>query len=739
MTRHKNRQAKRIVLPLTGIALSLLVGLAFWLRVVPSYSDIFAGQWIKFASNDAYYYMRLVDDMIANFPHLPTVDLYLLYPSGQAIISYHLFARIIAVASWLIGLGNPSQHIVDIVGAFTPAVMGALVVLPVYFISKALWGKVAGLMSASLIAILPGEFLGRSILGFTDHHIAEVLFSTVAMLFLILAVRDASHEGVTKRSVSYCTIAGLFWGIYGLTWQGGSLFLLIACLCFIVQFVVGHLKGDDITYLCKTGVIFNLTGMIVFLPSVIGAYNMQFYSMSMGGALLLPVALWLLSRILEKIKARRVCYPVALMALGGIGLWGLSLVDPLMFGQIAGVVQFVFAPSATQLTTIEMQPLLFPYGAFTLSLAWGNFGIALYGFAIGFAMLLWDVARDGGRGKVAIIVWSGVIILMAFGQRRFAYYLAVNVALLNGYFLWKVLKWLGAEKWEWSIPDMRDRKTRKGQAAIAQFFNMVAIVSVLFVTCYLPLVPSIKTVASKAMFVPSNAWCESLDWLRENSPEPVADARTGYSVLSWWDYGYWIARIGNRMPIVNPGQDPAMQTEVAHIFMSNDVGGIRKLGSEYVIVDMEMVMGKFWAIARYAGSDQSDYFETYYVQNGNQMIALPLFYPQYYESLSVRLFNFDANAVTPQYVDTVAYEVRYNAEGKPFNLITDNKRFGSYAEAEMFVSQNSEYMIVSNSPFVSPIPLDKLDGLEMVYESTDKVAVSSVRGMSKVKIFKYTE
>ena len=81
-----------------------------------------------------------------------------------------------------------------------PAVLAALTIFPVYFIGKGLDNRSAGLLSAALIAILPGQFLTRSLLGFTDHHAMETLFSTIAMLFLILAIKSAREKEITFYS-----------------------------------------------------------------------------------------------------------------------------------------------------------------------------------------------------------------------------------------------------------------------------------------------------------------------------------------------------------------------------------------------------------------------------------------------------------------------------------------------------------------------------------------------------------
>jgi len=75
--------------------------------------------------------------------------------------------------AWVMGLGHPAQRTIEVVGAYFPAVLGALTTIPVYVVGKEVFDRNAGLLSAALVAILPGQFLARSLLGFTDHHAAE--------------------------------------------------------------------------------------------------------------------------------------------------------------------------------------------------------------------------------------------------------------------------------------------------------------------------------------------------------------------------------------------------------------------------------------------------------------------------------------------------------------------------------------------------------------------------------------
>jgi len=73
--------------------------------------------------------------------------------------------RFFALLAGLITNGAmPGQSTIDTIELLS-AVMGALIVFPVYFIGKELINEKAGLIGAFMIAILPGQFLSRSVLG----------------------------------------------------------------------------------------------------------------------------------------------------------------------------------------------------------------------------------------------------------------------------------------------------------------------------------------------------------------------------------------------------------------------------------------------------------------------------------------------------------------------------------------------------------------------------------------------
>ncbi len=772
-----------------GLVAAMLVGLFFalalWLRVYLPYDKVFSGEWVKFTGNDAYYHMRLVDNFARNFPHLMTFDPYLSYPGGQGVGTVHLFDWFLASLAWIIGLGSPTEHIVDLVGVYVPPILGALVVIPVYFIGKELGGRWTGVIAAALIALLPGEFLGRSILGYADHHVAETLITTVVMLFLILAVRTAAQRQLTfthlkrrdwaiiARPIVYSLLAGFSLGLFIFTWIGALLFAFIIFLCLIVQFVIDHLRRRPTDYLCLIGVILFSVALIMSRLGASKEIDMTPLTLAL---LALPV-LSVISRLMASKQIKPAYYPLSLAGLGLAGLAILYLTNPTLLTTI--LAQFsIFAPTGnTALTTIEMQPFLFPIGYFTLAIAWGNFTTSFFLSFISLGILIYLVIKHGDAEKSLLVVWSLVILLATLGQRRFAYYLAVNAALLTGYLSWQALSLVGFKE---SIAqpvkaakqrrDKRVRPKARGFHITVSQVNMALGVLIIFLLVFAPNVlfpepkaaPTIAT-ASRAQFAPSDAWMSALTWLKENSPDPFGDPDSyyelevsdkypepAYGVMAWWDYGYWITRIAHRIPNANPSQAPEAITSVAKFFTAQDESSANKiaqeLGSKYIILDHEVAyidprtaVSKFWAVAMWAGKEPMEFFYIYQVPQGDRLVPVMLYHPEYYRSLSTRLFSFDGAAVVAKNPLVISYEESATREGRRFWQITSARSFPTYEEAEAYLlSQNStNYKIVGTDPLVSPVPLEALEHYKLVRSEGSLGSGNST--MPAIKIFEYTD
>ena len=765
---------------IVGIILAVLCGISLYIRIALPYDQIFVNDWVWFRETDAYYYMRNIEVLVNNFPHFNSFDPYMLYPGGAGVLARPFFPWLIAGIIRLVSWGVPTLHTMEAVGAYMPAILGTLTLIPVYFIGKELFNRWVGVISAALVVILPGELLHRSLLGFTDHHVAEVLFSTVCILFLIMAIKRAREREISfghfirrdwstiTKPLVYTLLAGVFLGIYLLSWQGGLLFIFIIFAYLVIQFIVDHLRHKSSDYLCIVGTPLFLVAFLMLLP-VLGKSSLDtVYRVAMPVVIVVPIVLSIISRLMAGRALKPFYYPLTLLGLAGIGLVALHAIDPGLFKYMIG--QFsIFAPGGAMLTVLEVQPLLFPGGEFTLRIAWANFTTSFFISFISFAMLIYLVIKEKSADKTLFLVWSIIMLMAVLGQRRFGYYYAINAALLTGYFSWKMLDIAGLSKLLAKSKEVveavkkfkkREKKTREKakQKTFMQprgaWVRVIVVGIVIFFLVFLPNILQAKAFGSMPNAIMNEDWYTSCLWLKDNSPEPFDDPdfyyelypprdefeypETAYGVMSWWDYGYFIMYISHRIPNSNPGQ--ARAREAGQFFTAQNESSVQEivdrydLRTKYVVIDYAMATpAKFYAMAEWAGSNVSEFYEIYYLQTEDDWQMMYLFYPAYYQSTVVRLYNFDGEAVVPTESIVISYEERVTSEGERYKEITSGQYFSSYEEAQAYVASQTSgnYKIVGDKPFSSIVPLEELSSYERVYSSGDTTSRTTV------KIFEY--
>jgi hypothetical protein len=128
------------------------------------------------------------------------------------------------------------------------------------------------------------------------------------------------------------------------------------------------------------------------------------------------------------------------------------------------------------------------------------------------------------------------------------------------------------------------------------------------------------------------------------------------------------------------------------------------------------------------------------MRQGNQYVPAIYFFPEYYRSMVVRLYNFDGKAVTPRTVEVIEYREFAAQNGNTYREIVDKRVFSSYGDAQKFIGDNSErnYIIAGEDPAESPVPLDGLKDYSPVYSSGQQSTVGSMSQPS-IKIFEYRE
>jgi len=218
-----------------------------------------------------------------------------------------------------------------------------------------------------------------------------------------------------------------------------------------------------------------------------------------------------------------------------------------------------------------------------------NFGLVTFLIPIALVLLAYQSVKRGEASLILLLVWSLIMLVAMIEYRRYAYYFAVNAALLTGWFVWYV----------WGKLYKKD---------------LVKAIAVTAFLCGLIIFPNIQLATeSRAYHTPPDAWYDTLTWVEENTPDDSL-------ILAWWDYHHWIVRIADRKAYAASGAIPQI-TETSRILLSFKGEAENPIGFDYLILDYAITTYKFWAIDLWVEP------------------TIEVYSPEYYQTLLMRLYQ----------------------------------------------------------------------------------------------------
>ncbi|HOT03057.1 MAG TPA: oligosaccharyl transferase, archaeosortase A system-associated [Methanolinea sp.] len=691
-----------------------------WIRVLPLLTlntDILN----IVASDDPMYNLRQVEQMLANYPAYSWFEAMSLYPFGQDVPWGPLFTWITTTFVMIAGAANRNE--ITSVALWIPPLMAAIMVPVMFILVRKISDWKAGLFAAFLIAVVGGQYFFRALAGYLDHHIAEVLFSTlfcIAYIYALVYFREHTVDFKNKETwmsaILLSSLAGISYFLGFLTMSTMILFAFIVALSTIFISVVDFYHGKAGEYLVLLNTFsFGLAAVLSFAVSIISSgfdegFGFYLYTLVHPVSyMLLVVGTWVLYLLARYLKGKsRILYPISIIGLGFIAFLGLFLFVPGMYGSFINGIEVFFGFNPFAKTVQEARP-------WSIEEAWGVFNFGLILMAAGALVLLYRSWKEYRPEHIFVLVWSMFIIVAAFRQVRYEYYLAVNIALLGGiclgFFLnraWPDICAMGrrvtarepkkepdgeplkeepkatlkAEKGKGKKAGKKPEQAQKGAEKPEQASKKAVpksriryvhiLVAAFFCACALLFaVGSVQyeyAVASSGGIRMNPDWRESLEWMETDTPDPgveylrIYDKDTfeypaeSYGVMSWWDYGHLITYIAKRIPNANPFQAGVYGPDgAAAYFMSQSEDESNRIadakGTRYVVTDIEMSSGKFWAMATWYNSSagQSPYVKTVLApEEGPQgaYSAVSLYDASYFNTMIARLHNFDGSMIT---------------------------------------------------------------------------------------------
>ena len=181
---------------------------------------------LRLLSPDCYGHLRRATSVARNFPRVPVRDAWLNHPDGGVFIWPPGFDLLVGGTARLAYGADATQEEVARVLASLPPLLGALHVVPLFFLARRVLSRRRAAIAVVAYALLPAAAIWSQF-GHGDHHVAEALL----LLLLLLALARAREPGVAPAdSAARAVVAGAAVAAMVLTWQGA---VFAAALSFL--------------------------------------------------------------------------------------------------------------------------------------------------------------------------------------------------------------------------------------------------------------------------------------------------------------------------------------------------------------------------------------------------------------------------------------------------------------------------------------------------------------------------
>jgi dolichyl-diphosphooligosaccharide--protein glycosyltransferase len=697
------------------VLIGIMAGM-FWTRA-KNWEAFVRDGTVFFSGNDAWWHFRETMWTVNHWPNTIPWDPWTGYPTGISNGQFGtLYDQIVATVAIVIGGGDPTVETVRMTLLFAPPVAAALTAIPVYLVSKQITGqRVWGVLSALVLALYPGFYFSRGLVGAADHNVVEPLFMCLAMASLVWSVHQTQERvpimGVDTKELVRDLVPGLVSGVavtlYLMVWPPGLLLVGIFGVFTVIVAVVESIRGNVFEHMMLHSSAVGIGMTVSLLPSI----SLGSISPTVLGPLHIAFGLLLIvgPPIASAIHRRFGGQASALSVVGGIVLscvvvavafpsvWN-TLINNLM--RIVGL-----GTSASTRTIAEAQPMGSRQGL-------GSAIFSQYGatFVLGVIGVLVSVTawyRQEEHASLLVGIWWVFLFMAAVTQVRFNYYLTPALAIMVGIAMKDLMQ----------LVDMDSLESAMNSETWQQI-GAVIIIGLLLPGLVFPAGVTVASAGDRAGPGASTVWEDSNEWLEQNSPDPdMGDPYestyeksyeypdSSYGVMSWWDYGHWITVQAERVPFANPFQQHA--TPAAKWLLATNESNAQSVvetteGSgdniRYAMVDWQMIspISKFGApVVFNENVSRSDFLNPVYAsQDGRVRYVTTLTKQRYYESMIVRLYHFHGSRAEPQpiVVQTQQRQVETESGLRSISVIQQGqqpvRRFQSMEQARAYVQEN---------------------------------------------------
>ena len=258
------------------LAVLAIVGLGLYVRT-------FEYKFPYLRNIDSYAFTRQIED-ISNYGYLPEHDNLSLAPYGQdRPVGRDLYVYIMAYSFDFIRMFFPNYALFQFL-IWAPAMMGALMAIPMYYIGRTLYDRRAGVLAAFFI-VFDISVLSRTLGGDPDNDPSVLLFPLIAIALFLLAYKYTSEKGFNKKGILYTILAGIGLSAWGYIWSGFWFVVWLIAGFLIIKIIINaakHRSAAGIKTL-KRPILLFVSMMIIFFILTLPILGMKVVSETVQG------------------------------------------------------------------------------------------------------------------------------------------------------------------------------------------------------------------------------------------------------------------------------------------------------------------------------------------------------------------------------------------------------------------------------------------------------------------------
>jgi dolichyl-diphosphooligosaccharide--protein glycosyltransferase len=553
-------------------ALILILFVAFTVRILPLRWENLATGNILLNEFDPYYQYSITNHMVNNGLLSPYTDHWVnyqkWYPFGLDMSSSLPSLPMTAAALYqFVSLFGVNINLMSFCSVL-PAFIAVISCLILYLIGKDFGGRTVGLFSALFLALAP-SFLQRSSLGFFDTEVPGVLG---LVLFIFLFLRSLDSKRSLKGTMVYALCAGAALAYFIGGW-GAAYYVIDLTALFV--FVLVLLKRYTPRLLISYSITF---GLALFIATKIPYISPNYV---FSGAIV-PVAAVFAVLLIAELLRNNISMRTKLALTGGaiavvVGgfatLWftGIFTQSGLQ-GKFFTVLDPFIRASSPLIDSVAEQRIS----------AWGNLYLEVVIAVLFFIVGLYFTMRNPTNRNVFLLLFAATSLYFAMSMVRLLVLFAPAFAIIAAIGIISIIKPF------YAILQDNPRvmvKTKKKLARVSKEYCGVAVflIFIILVTnfaispqtsgmpraiqqAYTPTAISASSlpVGGAGLTEPVGAWIDAVTWLNGNVP-------SNNVVVSWWDYGNWLADLGNVTSIADNTTVNSTQIQnVGFIYMGNE-------------------------------------------------------------------------------------------------------------------------------------------------------------------------